>query len=109
MAKLNVPPSAHRLSFNRTTAQAVKETTVVQEHSLPEPLSPPPDIERHRTPAAEDDVFGNEEGAEIQYKTCSWWYVFELFLTHTKPQVTRLFEVSKHGLTCYPSFHILLT
>ncbi|EUC33618.1 hypothetical protein COCCADRAFT_4838 [Bipolaris zeicola 26-R-13] len=73
MAKLKVPASAHRLSFNRTAAQTVKQTTVVQEHSLPEPLSPPPDIERHSAPAREDDIFGNEEGAEIQYKTCSWW------------------------------------
>lgn len=73
MANLKVPASAHRLSFNRTAAQTVKQTTVVQEHSLLEPLSPLPDIERHSTPAAEDDVFGNEEGAEIQYKTCSWW------------------------------------
>ena len=31
------------------------------------------DPERLDTSAALDDVFGNEEGADIHYKTCTWW------------------------------------
>jgi hypothetical protein len=31
------------------------------------------DPERLDTSVANDDVFGNEEGADIHYKTCSWW------------------------------------
>jgi hypothetical protein len=60
------------VSLNRTATQAVKQATV-EEHSLPQPLLAPSDIERQNAPAAEDDVFGNEDGAEVQYKTCTWW------------------------------------
>jgi hypothetical protein len=31
------------------------------------------DIEAQVSRPASDDAFGNEEGAEIQYKTCKWW------------------------------------
>jgi hypothetical protein len=30
------------------------------------------DPEHHIAPADEGDVFGNEDQAEIQYKTCEW-------------------------------------
>lgn len=61
---------------NTTAAGPGKGDTVVRERSLPQPSSPPSDCERQNIPGAEDDVFGDEEGAEIQYKTCKWWYVF---------------------------------
>lgn len=31
------------------------------------------DIEGQVSSSANEDAFGTEEGAEIQYKTCSWW------------------------------------
>jgi len=31
------------------------------------------DIEGQLSQTLNEDVFGNEEGAEIQYKTCDWW------------------------------------
>jgi hypothetical protein len=34
---------------------------------------PRPDPERLAVLDENEDVFGNEEGAEIHYKTCSWW------------------------------------
>jgi hypothetical protein len=36
-------------------------------------LSSSSDIETQVSRPASDDAFGNEEGAEIQYKTCKWW------------------------------------
>jgi hypothetical protein len=30
------------------------------------------DPESQSAPPAESDVFGNEEGADVQYKTCEW-------------------------------------
>ena len=59
---------------------AVKRDTTVRERSLPQPSSPPSDVERQAVPGEEKDVFGDEAGAEIQYKTCKWWYVFATFL-----------------------------
>ncbi|KAF9693535.1 hypothetical protein EKO04_008312 [Ascochyta lentis] len=38
------------------------------------------DIERHVFQPTNEDVFGNEEGAEIQYKTCDWWETGVLML-----------------------------
>ena len=37
----------------------------------------------HTTQVTEQapDAFGNEEGAEIHYKTMTWWYVFFSFLS----------------------------
>lgn len=31
--------------------------------------------EKYDTSPVYDDPFGNEENAEVQYKTLSWWYV----------------------------------
>lgn len=40
------------------------------------PLSGDPEAQpERRSDSVEEDVFGNEEGAEIQYKTCEWWCV----------------------------------
>lgn len=36
-------------------------------------LSSSSGIEVQVSRPASDDAFGNEEGAEIQYKTCKWW------------------------------------
>jgi hypothetical protein len=33
------------------------------------------DIEGQVSSPVNEDAFGSEEGAEIQYKTCSWWQV----------------------------------
>ncbi|UPX17007.1 uncharacterized protein EKO05_0007384 [Ascochyta rabiei] len=38
------------------------------------------DIERFVSQPADEDVFGNEDGAEIQYKTCDWWETGVLML-----------------------------
>ncbi|KAH7094684.1 transmembrane amino acid transporter protein-domain-containing protein [Paraphoma chrysanthemicola] len=38
------------------------------------------DIEAQPTSPAETDVFGNEEGADVQYKTCEWWHTSILML-----------------------------
>ncbi|KAI4919803.1 hypothetical protein J4E90_001940 [Alternaria incomplexa] len=43
-------------------------------------LMPSADLEGQAASAEEQDVFGNEEGAEIQYKTCKWWNVGTLML-----------------------------
>jgi hypothetical protein len=31
------------------------------------------DIEGQASQPVNEDSFGNEEGAEVQYKTCDWW------------------------------------
>ena len=31
------------------------------------------DVEGHVSLPVNDDAFGDEEDAEIQYKTCAWW------------------------------------
>mgnify|MGYP004501280627 CR=1 FL=1 len=31
------------------------------------------DVESQVSPPASGDAFGNEEGVEVQYKTCAWW------------------------------------
>ncbi|KAH7085031.1 transmembrane amino acid transporter protein-domain-containing protein [Paraphoma chrysanthemicola] len=38
------------------------------------------DLETQATSPAETDVFGNEEGADVQYKTCEWWHTSILML-----------------------------
>lgn len=76
MAKLNTANSTYSRSYtslNHTAAQTVKQATVIKQESLPQPLSAASDVETQIRPAAEDDVFGNEEGAEVQYKACKWW------------------------------------
>lgn len=36
-------------------------------------LSSSSDLEAQISRPASDDAFGNEEGAEIIYKSCKWW------------------------------------
>ncbi|KAI4630615.1 hypothetical protein J4E80_001553 [Alternaria sp. BMP 0032] len=62
---------------------AVEKTTPeepLDEQSIQPQLTPSADPEGQAAPAEEQDVFGNEEGAEIQYKTCKWWNVGTLML-----------------------------
>ncbi|KNG52340.1 N amino acid transport system protein [Stemphylium lycopersici] len=62
-------------SLNQTNNRATEKATVhvVGEPSLRQRLTASSDLEGQFAPAAQDDTFGNEEGAEIQYKTCAWW------------------------------------
>ncbi|KAI4696740.1 uncharacterized protein J4E88_000918 [Alternaria novae-zelandiae] len=58
--------------------QAVEKTTPeepLDEQLIQPQLTPSADLEGQAAPAEEQDVFGNEEGAEIQYKTCKWCQV----------------------------------
>ena len=55
---------------------AVEKTTPEEplyEKLIQPQLTPSVDLEGQAAPAEEQDVFGNEEGAKIQYKTCKWW------------------------------------
>lgn len=37
------------------------------------PLGPSHEYEKHDAPSYDDDPFGNEEFAEVKYKTLEWW------------------------------------
>ncbi|KAG9190772.1 hypothetical protein G6011_08860 [Alternaria panax] len=58
----------------------MKENTIPKEHATQPQLIPSADLEGQAAAAVDDDVFGNEEGAEIQYKTCKRWNVGTLML-----------------------------
>jgi hypothetical protein len=60
-------------SLDSTAAPGIKKTTVVGEHPLLQQTTISTDVEGQVAPVEEDDAFGNEEGAEVQYKTCKWW------------------------------------
>ncbi|KAF1940872.1 hypothetical protein EJ02DRAFT_512839 [Clathrospora elynae] len=62
-----------------TSSRNAKTTTVVGEHPLQYAVTVSTDAEGQVAPE-ENDAFGNEEGAEIQYKTCEWWHVGILML-----------------------------
>jgi hypothetical protein len=51
---------------------AIEKTADVDEEVLLQQVSGASDPEGQSTPACENDVFGNEEGAEVHYKTCKW-------------------------------------
>lgn len=54
---------------------AESEKTTDQNEQLLRPPNPvSAGTEAQTTSPAENDVFGNEEGAAIHYKTCEWWY-----------------------------------
>ncbi|USP76598.1 hypothetical protein yc1106_03872 [Curvularia clavata] len=83
MAKLSAVNSSNSrpyTSLNHAAVQTAKQATAIKQESLPQPLSAASDVETQIRPAVEDDVFGNEEGAEVQYKTCKWWNVGILML-----------------------------
>lgn len=71
-----------RAMRSRTMAKHMKEKTAPEGPSEEHPIQPQlitsTDLEGHVAPPEEEDVFGNEEGAEIQYKTCKWCYVLRL-------------------------------
>jgi hypothetical protein len=62
---------------NKVMAKHVEEKTTLgeqpEEHAIQPQLTPSADLEGQATSPVEDDAFGNEEGAAIQYKTCKWW------------------------------------
>lgn len=57
--------------FNESGSGGVK-TEGVSELELQQ-LNTASDIEGQTSSPVHEDAFGNEEGAEIQYKTCIWW------------------------------------
>jgi hypothetical protein len=67
---------------SRAMAKHMEEKTTPEEPSEEHPIQPQlitsTDLEGHVAPPEEEDVFGNEEGAKIQYKTCKWCYVLRL-------------------------------
>lgn len=74
-------------STQNTQRTAADEITLAPTYPEEKPKSQPHvTVERQRmsvsgdggdvTPAAGDDPFGSEEGAQIHYKTMEWWYVF---------------------------------
>jgi hypothetical protein len=68
--------NAASASDSHSATPTVEKTTVIGEHPLQQqPSTPSTDVEGQVALHPENDTFGNEEGAEIQYKTCKWWYV----------------------------------
>ncbi|KAI4914193.1 hypothetical protein J4E85_010705 [Alternaria conjuncta] len=57
-------------AVEKTTPEEPLDEQLIQSQSTPSA-----DLEGQAAPAEEQDVFGNEEGAEIQYKTCKWCQV----------------------------------
>ncbi|RMZ66027.1 Amino acid transporter transmembrane [Pyrenophora seminiperda CCB06] len=64
------------LTLDSTTGMPAEteKATIVGEGPLSQQTTSSTDIEDQVIPI-ESDAFGNEEGAEIQYKTCKWWQV----------------------------------
>lgn len=52
--------------------RSAEKGTRTDEGSLQQQVSSNTDPESQVASVSSNDVFGNEEGAEIQYKTCSW-------------------------------------
>ena len=71
----HAPKANTSTSLDSTAPPAIEKTTVVNEHPLHQQNTTSTDVEGQIASAGEDDAFGNEEGAEVQYKTCKWWYV----------------------------------
>ena len=59
-------------TIDSATPSGTEKINIVGESPLNGQITPSIDVEGQDGPA-EDDAFGNEEGAEIQYKTCNWW------------------------------------
>lgn len=64
--------SSKRESTSTSSARAKHKTETENEHELQQ-LSTPSDVEGQFDPPIDENAFGNEEEAEIQYKTCAWW------------------------------------
>ena len=67
--------SNQRGSTSSASTQPVEEAEKFTQSTVPDvqQVITGSDIEGQVSRNAEEDVFGNEEGAEIQYKTCEWW------------------------------------
>ena len=61
-----------RGSASTASTRTKKRNGSPEEHELQQ-VNTLSDIEGRVSPPADQDAFGNEEGAEIQYKTCAWW------------------------------------
>ncbi|KAL5120481.1 hypothetical protein ACEQ8H_001499 [Pleosporales sp. CAS-2024a] len=70
-----------------TTSEAIAQqlhgtaaTAAAKESGLAPQNTSSSDTRDHVGPVASDDAFGNEQGAEIHYKTCAWWHTGVLML-----------------------------
>ncbi|CAN9409628.1 unnamed protein product [Alternaria alternata] len=61
-------------------AKHTNKSTMPKEHAIRPQLTSSADLGGQVAPAVEDNAFGNEESAEIQYKTCKWWDIGALML-----------------------------
>ncbi|RYO32731.1 hypothetical protein AA0111_g4258 [Alternaria arborescens] len=61
-------------------AKHTNKSTMQKEHAIRPQLTSSADLGGQVAPAVEDNTFGNEESAEIQYKTCKWWNIGALML-----------------------------
>jgi len=59
-------------SSTRSERPAEEKTPGPMERGLLSQTTQASDPEGQTAPTAENDVFGNEEDAEIHYKTCKW-------------------------------------
>jgi len=85
-----------RHAVEKTTPEEPLDDQLIQPQ-----LTPSADLEEQAASAEEHDVFGNEEGAEIQYKTCKWWYVHKLpdaVCSVTERDLTVLWCSSAYGM-----------
>ncbi|KAH7389323.1 transmembrane amino acid transporter protein-domain-containing protein [Phaeosphaeria sp. MPI-PUGE-AT-0046c] len=60
--------------------RAVEKTAETNEQGLAPQDTNTSNPESQVVQAAENDVFGNEDGAEVHYKTCKWWHTGVLML-----------------------------
>jgi hypothetical protein len=75
MAATNVPrgsASASSMETQQAAQPRATEKTEANDQGLLLQSSNSSDPEGQPAPPAESDVFGNEEGADVQYKTCEW-------------------------------------
>lgn len=51
-------------------------TATIDREEKKYPPPPPYEDEKYDTPSYADDPFGDEENAEVKYRTLKWWYVY---------------------------------
>ncbi|KAI1572786.1 PotE Amino acid transporter [Pyrenophora tritici-repentis] len=59
-------------TLDSTAAPGTEKTTIIGEDPLNRQATQLGELEAQAIPL-ENDAFGNEEDAEVQYKTCNWW------------------------------------
>ncbi|CAI9634212.1 unnamed protein product [Alternaria burnsii] len=64
-------------------AKHTNKSMVPKEHAIRPQLTSSADLGGQVAPAVEDNTFGNEESAEIQYKTCRWWNIGALMFAES--------------------------